>query len=85
MNEKIFDPMQFYSSYPNKVIGRPGYPARAAFKSTLLFDLFGNQLFCKMDKISTYADIGGCFGFGANAMGFHIAKRQGVLPRILVF
>lgn len=85
MNEKMFDPMQFYSSYPSKVIGRPGYPARAAFKSTLLFDLFGRHLFGGINKITSYADIGGCFGFGANAMGFHIAKQQGALPRIMVF
>ena len=51
----------------------------------MLFDQFGRHLFNETDNIKTFADIGGCFGFGANSMGYHIAKRQGFLPKIMVF
>ena len=83
--KREFDPGRYYKSYPRKVISRPGYPARAAFKSTLMFGLYGHYLFEKMDEITNYADIGGCFGFGANAMAFHISQRQGRLPKSVVF
>ncbi len=73
MESTNFDHAKFYSSYPSKVIARPGYPTRAAFKSKLLFQLFGKNLLKHTNTITTYADIGGCFGFGANAMSFFIA------------
>lgn len=85
MTEAEFDPTRFYESYPAKVIARPGYPARAAFKSTLFFGLYGELVLRDLGTIDTYADIGGCFGFGANSMAFQIAKRQGSSPRTLVF
>lgn len=85
MSDLSFDPIQFYSSYPDKVIKRPGYPIRASYKSTLLFDLYGKYVFRELNRIKTYADIGGCFGFGANTMQFHIAKCQGIMPRTVVF
>ena len=85
MNENKFNPIQFYESYPSKVIARPGYPARAAFKSILMFGMYGERVLREIGAIATYADIGGCFGFGANAMAFHISKRQGTLPRTVVF
>lgn len=82
---KAFDPVEYYSTYPSRVISRPGYPARAVFKSTLLFSHYGRQLFDRIGAVATYADVGGCFGFGAHAMGFQIAQRQGNWPRIIVF
>lgn len=85
MNEYTFDPIQFYASYPNKVIARPGYPARAAYKSTLMFGLYGQCVLNDIGTIATYADIGGCFGFGANSMAFQISKRQGTSPKTVVF
>ena len=85
MNSKNFDHLQFYKSYPHKVIMRPGYPARAVFKSTLMFTLFGKYILNEIGTISNYADIGGCFGFGANAMSYQINKVQGTLPKTLVF
>jgi hypothetical protein len=86
MNDQdIFDPLNYYSSYPLKVIGSPGYPARAVYKSTLLFNSFSQYIFGEIGTINTYADIGGCFGFGANAMAYHIAKHQGSIPKTMVF
>lgn len=85
MRNTTFDHAKFYSSYPSKVIARPGYPTRATFKSKLLFQLFGKTLFKNTDAINTYADIGGCFGFGANAMSFFIAQKQGFTPETTVF
>ena len=85
MNDVDFDPIKYYDSYPTKVIGRPGYPARAAFKSALLWKLYGERLLAELKQINSYADIGGCFGFGANAMAFHIFQRQGVRPRTAVY
>ncbi|MCU0915845.1 MAG: class I SAM-dependent methyltransferase [Planctomycetes bacterium] len=85
MSDGSFDPVCFYQTYPGKVMGRPGYPARAVFKSTLLFHLYGEFVFRDIGRITTYADIGGCFGFGANAMGFHIGRRQGLVPKTTVF
>jgi hypothetical protein len=79
--EKIFDATQYYSNYPQKVIARPGHPARAAFKSTLIFNLFAKHIYANIDNINTYADIGACFGFGTNAIGYHIRKKQGFMPK----
>lgn len=80
-----FDPLEYYSSYPSRVILRPGYPARAQYKSTLLWNLYGHIIMKSLGSIDTYADIGGCFGFGANAMAFHISKCQGNYPETKVF
>lgn len=82
---KPFDPREFYSSYPCKVILRPGYPARAQYKSTLLWKLYGKKIFDSMGNIDTYADIGGCFGFSANSMAFNIFQHQGYYPKTMVF
>ncbi len=82
---KEFDPHEYYSSYPCKVILRPGYPARAQYKSTLLWNLYGYIITRYIGDINTYADIGGCFGFGANAMAFHISKSQASYPETKVF
>lgn len=85
MKSNSFDPIQFYATYPEKVIGRPGYPARAAFKSTVLWQRFGYRILQNLPKVETYADIGGCFGFGANAMAYWIGESQGSLPSTCVF
>lgn len=85
MNNIDISPMDFYSSYPTKVINRLGYPARAVFKSTWLWKLFGENILKEIDRVDKYADIGGCFGFGANAMAFHIEKQQGSRPLTMVF
>ena len=85
MNNIGFDPVEYYASYPARIILRPGYPARAAFKSTLLFNYFGRHILSELGEIRSYADIGGCFGFGANAMAFHISKYQGHYPHTSVF
>ncbi len=58
-----FDPQEYYSSYPSRVILRPGYPARAQYRSTLLWNLYGHIIINSLGSINTYADI---FGFGAN-------------------
>lgn len=71
-----FNPEEFYLSYPQEVISRPGYPARAAYKSKLLWDLFGKEVLESAGQIHKYADIGGCFGFGANSLAYHISKSQ---------
>jgi len=83
--EKPFDTGEFYLSYPCKVILRPGYPARAQYKSTLLWKLYGKKILDLLGKINTYADIGGCFGFGANSMAFNIFQHQGYYPKTMVF
>lgn len=80
-----FGPREYYSSYPSKIILRPGYPARAQYKSTLLWNLYGSMIIRSLGSISTYADIGGCFGFGANAMAFHIYRYQKNYPNTKVF
>jgi hypothetical protein len=80
-----FDPEEYYSSYPCRVILRPGYPARAQYKSTLLWSLYGHRIMNSLGSISTYADIGGCFGFGANAMAYQISKSQTNYPETYVF
>lgn len=81
-----FNPLEYYKQYPLKVILRPGYPARAQYKALYLWKLYGNTLLKGLNsKIETYADIGGCFGFGANAMAFHISKSQGFYPKTKVF
>ena len=85
MNTDTFDPLQYYSSYPSKVISRPGYSARAAYKSTFIFGLYGQRIKQEIGTITTYADIGGCFGFGANAMAFQILKQQDTPPKTVVF
>jgi SAM-dependent methyltransferase len=85
INEHAFDPSEFYMEYPSKVINRIGYPARAVFKSTWMWLLYGETIIKEIDTIDTYADIGGCFGFSANAMAFYIAKRQGTCPMTYVF
>ena len=84
-DEGTFDPIEFYSTYPEKVISRPGYPTRAAFKSTMLWHRYGKQILQHLPSIETYADIGGCFGFGANVMAYWIGESQGKLPATFVF
>lgn len=80
-----FDPVRFYSDYAALVLARPGYPARAVFKSTLAFRMFGVRLFEEVARVGRYADVGGCFGFGANAMAALIATEQGEAPSTTVF
>ena len=84
-DESDFDPVKFYESYPQKVILRPGYPARAQYKSTLMWNLYGKKIISSLVKIRSYADIGGCFGFGANAMAFHIKNYQEEYPKTKCF
>lgn len=84
-SEQQFDPQLYYSSYPARVILRPGYTARAQYKSTLLWKLYGHTIRNSLGSIRSYADIGGCFGFGANAMAFQISKSQGEYPETKVF
>lgn len=85
MNNNDFNPSEYYALYPDRVIARPGYPARAAYKSTLMFKSYGDFILNDLGKIDTYADIGGCFGFGANTMKFHISRKQEIAPRTFVF
>jgi len=80
-----FCPEKFYESYPLKVISRPGYTARAQYKSTLLWDRYGDTVLKNLGKCQDYADIGGCFGFGANAMRYQIFRTQGLYPVTKVF
>ncbi|MDD2473489.1 MULTISPECIES: methyltransferase domain-containing protein [unclassified Methanoculleus] len=84
MSEK-FDPEKFYESYPLKVIARPGYTTRAQYKSTLLWDRYGDIVLKILGRCRNYADIGGCFGFGANAMRYQIFCTQGSYPATKVF
>ncbi len=85
MTQNAFDPKRYYASYPKGIILRPGYPARAQWKSTLMWNLYGKAIMRELGGVNTYADIGGCFGFGANAMAFHISKTQGKYPETKVF
>lgn len=85
MSKNTFDHAKYYSTYPSRVISRPGYPTRAAYKSSLLLKVFGKSLYKEIDNIKTYADIGGCFGFGANAMSYFIGQKQGLPPKTAVF
>jgi hypothetical protein len=86
MEHMEFNPDQFYETYPTVVILRPGYPARAQYKSTLLWDLWGDQIMDYVDQnCQDYADIGGCFGFGANSMAYQIFCSQGKYPKTKVF
>jgi hypothetical protein len=80
-----FDPLAYYATYPQRVIARPGYPARAAYKAALLIDLFALDIYRVAGDIRTLADIGGCFGFGANSLAFHLASRQRIAPETFVF
>lgn len=85
MHSLDFDSTQFYRSYPTKVIARPGYPARAAYKAALFWNLYGARILADLGQVNNYADIGGCFGFGANSMAFHISQCQGFRPRTSVY
>ncbi|OPX76905.1 MAG: bifunctional 3-demethylubiquinone-9 3-methyltransferase/ 2-octaprenyl-6-hydroxy phenol methylase [Methanosaeta sp. PtaB.Bin018] len=80
-----FDVQKYYASYPCRVILRPGYPARAQYKSRFMWDHYSQQIVGSLKEIRTYADIGGCFGFGANSMAFQIFKFQGKYPETKVF
>ena len=80
-----FDVQKYYESYPCRVILRPGYPARASYKSMFMWDHYNHQIISSLKEIHTYADIGGCFGFGANSMAFQIFKFQGNYPETKVF
>jgi len=50
-----------------------------------MFGLYGRRIYSEIKEIATYADIGGCFGFGANSMAFHISATQGTTPKTVVF
>jgi len=50
-----------------------------------MWSLFGKTLIQEIGHIESYADVGGCFGFGANAMAFHIAQSQPYAPKTKVF
>lgn len=77
--EHLFDPKVYYKSYAEKVISRPGYPARAVYKSTLIWSRL-SRYFPAGYKITSYADIGGCFGFGANSLSYHIQRSRPSTP-----
>jgi len=85
MEHTDFNPAQFYATYPKEIILRPGYPARAQYKSTLLWDLWGHQIMKYLGDCMSYADIGGCFGFCANSMAYQIFCSQGKYPQTKVF
>lgn len=80
-----FDPEKYYESYPTRILKRPGYPARAAWKSALMWKLFGTILQDRAGVLQNVADIGGCFGFGANALRHQLSERQGHTPQMTVF
>jgi hypothetical protein len=50
-----------------------------------MWKLYGSELCRRLGAINTYADIGGCFGFAANTMAFHIAEYQGHRPQATIF
>lgn len=77
-----FHVKEFYDEYSQDVIGRPGYPARAQFKSSLMWEHFEQDLIKEIGIIKRYADVGGCFGFGANALRYHIERTQGAFPDV---
>ncbi|UCD49815.1 MAG: class I SAM-dependent methyltransferase [Phycisphaerales bacterium] len=85
MSGQEFDLEAYYASYPARIIERPGYPARAAFKSGLMWRLYGRELRRRLGDVTTYADIGGAFGFAANALAFHMAKGQSRPPQTVIF
>lgn len=80
-----FNQTLYYNSYPKRVILRPGYPARAQYKSNLMWDLYGKAIMKELGHVKNYADIGGCFGFGANALAYRISKDQREYPKTKVF
>lgn len=82
---KLFNSEKYYSDYPTRIILRPGYPARAQYKSTLMWELYGTKIKKILGKVNTYADVGGAFGFGANSMAFHIKNSQNEYPCTKVF
>ena len=86
MKNSEFNPNRFYATYPAEVISRPGYPARAQYKSTMMWDLWGHKIMEYLNyNCKSYADIGGCFGFGANALAYQISCSQGAYPKTKVF
>lgn len=50
-----------------------------------MWDLYGKVIMKELCQVNSYADIGGCFGFGANSMAFHIKKNQGKYLELKVF
>ncbi len=80
-----FDPISYYQDYPRRVLLRPGYPARAQFKGSFMWGLYGDRLLGELGEIGSMADIGGCFGFGANSMAFQVARATGKRPEMYVF
>ncbi|VUX46334.1 hypothetical protein DF3PA_200016 [Candidatus Defluviicoccus seviourii] len=83
---RLFDATTFYQHYSRTILSRPGYPARAQYKSTIMWDIFGAKLVHALGSIETYADIGGAFGFSANCLRFHISNAQkGTAPKTFVF
>jgi len=80
-----FNQTLYYSSYPRRIILRPGYPARAQYKSNLMWNLYGKTIIKELNQIRNYADIGGAFGFGTNALAYRISKDKGKYPNVKVF
>lgn len=47
--------------------------------------MYGGYITRDLGKVNSYADVGGCFGFSANSMAFHIAQFQGDYSETKVF
>lgn len=80
-----FNSISYYNSYPKRIILRPGYPSRAQYKSNLMWNLYSKTIMKELNQIKNYADIGGAFGFGTNALAYRISKTQGKYPNTKVF
>jgi len=65
------DIQKFYDAYAEQVAARPGYPTRAAWKSLVCWKHLIVPRLGMMGDLRRVADVGGCYGFSANAFVFH--------------
>ena len=66
-----FDINKFYDAYAGQVAARPGYPTRAAWKSLVCWKHLIIPHLETIGDLRRVADVGGCYGFSANAFVFH--------------
>jgi len=62
---------KFYDEYTQQVAARPGYPTRAAWKSLVCWRHLVIPHLAEIGDLLRVADVGGCYGFSANAFVFH--------------
>lgn len=65
------DIKKFYDEYSEQVAARPGYPTRAAWKSLVCWKYLVIPHLPLIGDLRSVADVGGCYGFSANAFSFH--------------